>query len=84
MLDEYEEIVGFHSPAAVNDKPAEVNGTLSSMEATGTGAFFVTKEIVEDLGLTKKVSIAVQGFGDVGRTITRLLYILEMLHRLTL
>ena len=74
MLDEYEEIVGFHSPAAVNDKPAEVNGTLGSMEATGTGAFFVTKEIVEDLGLTKKASIAVQGFGDVGRTITRLLH----------
>ncbi len=74
MLDEYEEIVGFHSPAAVNDKPAEVNGTLGSMEATGAGAFFVTKEIVEDLGLTKKASIAVQGFGDVGRTITRLLH----------
>ena len=74
MLDEYEEIVGSHSPVAVIDKPAEVNGTLGSMEATGTGAFFVTKEIVEDLGLTKKASIAVQGFGDVGRTITRLLH----------
>jgi glutamate dehydrogenase/leucine dehydrogenase len=74
MLDEYEEIVGFHSPAAVNDKPAEVNGTLGSMEATGTGAFFVTMEAVKNLGLTKNESIAVQGFGDVGRTITKLLY----------
>jgi len=74
MLDEYEEIVGFHSPAAVNDKPAEVNGTLGSIEATGTGAFFVTKEAIKDLGLTKNESIAVQGFGDVGRTITKLLY----------
>ena len=74
MLDEYEEIVGFHSPAAINDKPAEVNGTLGSMEATGTGAFFVTKEAVKDLGLPKEASIAVQGFGDVGRTITKLLY----------
>lgn len=74
MLDEYEEIVGFHSPAAINDKPAEVNGTLGSIEATGTGAFFVTKEAIKDLGLTKNESIAVQGFGDVGRTITKLLY----------
>jgi len=74
MLDEYEEIVGFHSPAAINDKPAEVNGTLGSMEATGTGAFFVTKEAVKDLGLPKEASIAVQGFGDVGRTIAKLLY----------
>ncbi|MBA7583035.1 Glu/Leu/Phe/Val dehydrogenase [Candidatus Atribacteria bacterium 1244-E10-H5-B2] len=74
MLDEYEEIVGFHSPAAVNDKPAEVNGTLGSMEATGTGAFFITKEAVKDLGLPKGISIAVQGFGDVGCTVAKLLY----------
>ena len=76
MLDEYEEIVGFHSPAAVNDKPVEVSGTLGSMEATGTGAFFVTKEAIKDLELPKKkgISVAVQGFGDVGRTITKLLY----------
>jgi glutamate dehydrogenase/leucine dehydrogenase len=74
MIDEYEEIVGFHSPAAVNDKPAEVNGTLGSMEATGTGAFFVTKEVVKDIGLAKGASVAVQGFGDVGRTVARLLY----------
>ena len=74
MLDEYEEIVGFHSPAAINDKPAEVNGTLGSMEATGTGAFFVTKEAVKDLELPKEAAIAVQGFGDVGRTIAKLLY----------
>ncbi|HBY57140.1 MAG TPA: amino acid dehydrogenase [Candidatus Atribacteria bacterium] len=74
MLDEYEEIVGFHSPAAINDKPAEVNGTLGSMEATGTGAFFVTKEVVKDIGLAKSPSVVVQGFGDVGRTVARLLY----------
>ncbi|PKP61187.1 amino acid dehydrogenase [Candidatus Atribacteria bacterium HGW-Atribacteria-1] len=74
MLDEYEEIVGFHSPAAINDKPAEVNGTLGSMEATGTGAFFIAKEAVKDLGLPKEASIVVQGFGDVGRTVARLLY----------
>ena len=74
MLDEYEEISGFHSPAAINDKPAEVNGSLGSMEATGTGAFFVTKEAVKDLGVPKNASVVIQGFGDVGRTITKLLF----------
>ncbi|MBA7557232.1 Glutamate dehydrogenase [subsurface metagenome] len=44
------------------------------MEATGTGAFFVTKEAIKDLGLTKNESIAVQGFGDVGCTVAKLLY----------
>ncbi len=74
MLDEYEEIAGFHSPAAVNDKPAEVNGTLGSMEATGTGAFFVAREAFKDLNVEKGASIAVQGYGNVGRIASELLY----------
>lgn len=74
MLDEYEEITGFHSPAAINDKPAEVSGTQGSREATGTGAFFVTLEAVKEMGLSKGSTVAVQGFGNVGRIAARLLY----------
>jgi len=74
MLDEYEEIMGFHSPAAVNDKPVEVNGTLGSREATGTGAFFVTREAIKHYHLSPRATVAVQGFGDVGSTIAELLY----------
>ncbi|SCY91044.1 Glu/Leu/Phe/Val family dehydrogenase [Alkaliphilus peptidifermentans] len=74
MLDEYEEIMGFHSPAAINDKPAEVNGTVGSMEATGTGAFFVTMEAVKDLSIPKGSTVVFQGFGNVGRIAARLLY----------
>lgn len=67
MLDEYEEISGFHSPAAINDKPVEANGTVGSTEATGTGAFFVTMEAIQDVGITRGAKVAVQGFGNVGR-----------------
>ncbi len=74
MLDEYEEIMGFHSPAAINDKPVEVNGTLGSREATGTGAFYVTMEAVKNYQVSSKATVAIQGFGDVGSTITELLY----------
>jgi glutamate dehydrogenase len=74
MLDEYEEIMGFHSPAAINDKPVEVNGTLGSREATGTGAFFVTMEAVKHYNISPGARVVVQGFGDVGSTITELLY----------
>ena len=74
MLDEYEEIMGFHSPAAINDKPVEVNGTLGSREATGTGAFCVTTEAVKRYHISPKATVAVQGFGDVGSTIAELLY----------
>lgn len=74
MLDEYEEISGFHSPAAINDKPSEVNGTAGSKEATGTGAYYVTLEAIKDLGLAKGASVAIQGFGTVGRIIAKLLF----------
>lgn len=74
MLDEYEEINGFHSPAAINDKPAETSGTVGSMEATGTGAFFVTMEVINDLKIPKGSTVAMQGYGNVGRIAARLLH----------
>lgn len=73
MLDELEEIQGFHSPAAINDKPVEANGTELSREATGTGCYFVTREIVKKLGIQKGARIAIQGFGNVGRVAAELL-----------
>ena len=68
MLDELEEIKQYHQPAAINDKPVATNGTQLSMEATGTGVFFVTREAVKDLGIASDAKIVVQGFGNVGRT----------------
>ena len=74
MLDELEEIQGFHSPAAINDKPVEANGTELSREATGTGCYYVTREITKKLGWEKGAKVAVQGYGNVGRVATELLY----------
>ena len=73
MLDELEAIQGFHSPAVINDKPIEANGTELSREATGTGAFFVTREVTRDLGIPDAASFAVQGYGNVGRVAAELL-----------
>ena len=67
MLDELESIQGFHSPAAINDKPIEANGTELSREATGTGVYFVTRETLKDLGWDTPKTFALQGFGNVGR-----------------
>lgn len=68
MLDELEEIKQYHQPAAINDKPVTTNGTQLSMEATGTGVFFVTREAVKDAGIAGDAKIVIQGFGNVGRT----------------
>ena len=73
MLDELEEIQGFHSPAAINDKPIEANGTELSREATGTGCYFVTREITKAMNIPKTSRVAVQGYGNVGRVATELL-----------
>jgi len=74
MLDELEEIRGFHSPAAINDKPAEVGGSILSREATGTGAYFVVREMMRDMHMTDSARVAVQGFGNVGRVVAELLH----------
>ncbi|WP_028308663.1 Glu/Leu/Phe/Val family dehydrogenase [Desulfitibacter alkalitolerans] len=74
MLDEYEEIMGYHSPAAVNDKPTILNGTVGSFEATGLGVFYVTVQAIKDLGLSKGSTVAVQGYGQVGAIAAKLLF----------
>lgn len=68
MLDEYEQITGFHSPMAVNDKPAALGGSLGGDEATGRGVFTLGLVEAERLGLgAGSARVAVQGFGQVGR-----------------
>jgi len=65
MLDEYEQISGFHSPAAVNDKPFELGGSRGGFEATGWGVSFCADWAAGELGL-KGGRVAIQGFGQVG------------------
>lgn len=73
MLDELESIWQYHQPAAINDKPRSANGTELSMEATGTGVFFVTREAMKTFQIPKEAKIVIQGFGNVGRTAALLL-----------
>jgi glutamate dehydrogenase/leucine dehydrogenase len=65
MLDEYEQITGLHSPAAVNDKPFELGGTLGGFEATGWGVARCAHLAFKDLKLKRK-TVSIQGFGQVG------------------
>ena len=65
MLDEYEQISGFHSPAAVNDKPFELGGSRGGFEATGWGVATCAERAAEAMGL-KGGTVVIQGFGQVG------------------
>jgi len=76
IADEYSKLTGEHSPAVVTGKPIEEGGSEGRTEATGLGGVFVLKEIIENLGKDpKKMTAAIQGFGNVGR------YLAEYLHK---
>jgi len=67
MLDEYESLTGFHEPAAINDKPPILGGSLGGYEATGNGVFDVFAEAAYESGLEAEgATVAIQGFGQVG------------------
>ncbi len=72
MLDEYEQITGRHAPMAVNDKPPVLGGSLGGYEATGKGVHEVFRAAAESMGMAPdSVSIAIQGFGQVGSVAAR-------------
>jgi len=67
MLDEYESVTGYHAPAAVNDKPPILGGSLGGYEATGRGVFEVSEVAADEMGIRlPDASVAIQGFGQVG------------------
>lgn len=67
MLDEYEQITGNHAPAAVNDKPAVLGGSLGGQAATGRGVVDALTMAAGHLNLELEgARVAIQGFGQVG------------------
>ena len=75
MLDEYEQITGLSCPAAVNDKPSILGGSLGGEAATGYGCFLTIADAAEELALKiGESSAVVQGFGQVGGVVARLLH----------
>ncbi|MEJ2470859.1 MAG: Glu/Leu/Phe/Val dehydrogenase [Desulfuromonadales bacterium] len=70
MLDEYEQVTGEHCPAAINDKPPLLGGTVGGEEATGRGVFLVLQAAAADYDIPLKgTPVAVQGFGQVGSVV---------------
>lgn len=68
MMNEYSRMHGHNVPACVTGKPIEVGGSEGRMSATGTGVAICTREAVKKYlhKEMKDVTVAVQGFGNVG------------------
>ena len=74
MLDEYEKMVGHHEPGMITGKPLELGGSILRGDATARGGYIVIKDLVEKMvGSNNKLKIAVQGFGNAGSFIAKML-----------
>ncbi|OGE76876.1 glutamate dehydrogenase, partial [Candidatus Daviesbacteria bacterium RIFCSPLOWO2_02_FULL_41_8] len=73
FASEYAKVTGKKSPAVVTGKSISNGGSVGREEATGLGGFFVLEQLVKKLKLKKPLTVAVQGFGNVGFHIAKLL-----------
>jgi glutamate dehydrogenase (NADP+) len=75
MASEYSRIKRQKIPAVITGKPIALGGSLGREEATGQGAYFVIQKIAEKEGWNpSKITVAVQGFGNAGYEISKLLH----------
>ncbi len=74
MADEYQAIKRVKAPGVITGKPVELGGSLGRDEATGRGAFVVIQAYAQRKGLDPAdTTVAVQGFGNAGYHVARLL-----------
>ncbi len=72
FADEYGKIKGKKTPAVVTGKPLGKGGSEGREEATGLGGFYVLEELVTKMKMKKPVTVAIQGFGNVGSFLAEL------------
>ncbi|WP_449255392.1 Glu/Leu/Phe/Val family dehydrogenase [Bosea sp. (in: a-proteobacteria)] len=73
MADEYAQIVGQTVPSVITGKPIALGGSLGRNDATARGGYYLVRHLRGDLGLGDKVRVAIQGFGNAGQFIAKLL-----------
>jgi len=73
IMDEYSKFRGF-SPAVVTGKPLDLFGSEGREEATGRGVMVTLDEALKEQGKPwSEVTVAFQGFGNVGSHAARLI-----------
>ena len=74
MADEYQTIHGVKAPGVITGKPIPLGGSRGRDEATGRGAYVAIRELARRTGLEpEETRVAVQGFGNAGYHVARLL-----------
>jgi glutamate dehydrogenase (NADP+) len=74
MMDEYSKIVRRRTPDVITGKPIPLGGSQGRDDATGRGAYYCIQELEKRRGWNPSdLRVAVQGFGNAGQHVARLL-----------
>ena len=73
MLDEFEKITKKKDPGMITGKPLDKGGSLVRDIATALGGVYVLEAVIKKLKLTGK-RVAIQGFGNAGMNVAKLLH----------
>lgn len=74
MMDEYEKIKQGHFPGMITGKPIELGGSLGRAYATSQGGAFTLRELAKELKMQpSETTVVVQGYGNAGFHIARIL-----------
>jgi len=73
IMDTYSMAHGYTVPGVVTGKPVALGGSAGRLEATGRGLLYILQEHLRDAGGVQGRKVAVQGFGNVGSVVAKLL-----------
>lgn len=74
MVDEFEKVVGRSEVGVITGKPLALHGSKGRDIATALGGTMVLEQYCKVKGLdVKQIRVAVQGYGNAGQTMARLL-----------
>lgn len=74
MLDEYEILTGQKLPGMITGKPLSVGGSQGRGFSTAQGGVYCVEELVKKMNLGSSPTVAVQGFGNAGSFMAKILH----------
>ncbi len=74
-----DELIKFHHgdhrwKAAITGKPLEFGGSLGRLDATSRGGMYIIEEVIRTFSLNKEPNFVIQGFGNVGMYLAKILF----------